>query len=344
MKKILIVGPLFYGYSKSVAKAFEKEGFVVELFDDWREGAIENFWEKIVFNLASDKEAFFNKKYEKYNSKIRHKYTGFKPDMVFVIRGAILTEATLKFMKKSRLVLWMMDSIFVVKRTLENIALYDHVFLFEKEDILVLKEQYNIESYFLPLALDESVYFPVPATEKPIDILFVGNLYETRKVLLNKIIKRFPDINFKIYGQYFSKLRNIKRYFFRKDKKYYTNSTVSPSELNALYSKTKICLNIHHNQSVYGVNQRFFEICGAATLQVCDRHGFITDNFKHDEIFLYDTDAELFETIEKILSSYDKFTYKADLAYKEVINHHTFHKRIQYFLQTINPLSDELEN
>ncbi len=336
MKKILIVGPLFYGYSKSVARAFEKEDFIVEIYDQWKEGAVENFGEKISYNLAKDKEIFFNKKYEKYNDNIRKKYALVKPDMVFIIRGAIITKETLLFMKRSRLVLWMMDSIFTVSRTLENIALYDHVFLFEKEDVPVLKEKYNIDGYFLPLALDESVYFPVPTAKKVIDILFVGNLYEKRIALLNKLIERFPDTNFKIYGQYFSKLRNIKRYLFRKDKKYYTNSTVLPSELNVLYSKTKICLNIHHSQSVYGVNQRFFEVCGAGVLQVCDRHGFITDNFKNEEILLYDNEDELFKIIEEALENYDRDTDKVTRAYDEVINHHTFQKRIQYILQTIN--------
>jgi len=341
MKKILIVGPLFYGYSKSVARAFEKHGFMVKIFDEWTEGAVDNFREKIIYNFSKDKTAFFNKKYEQFNKKIKKSYAAFKPDIVFIIRGAILTEETLLFMKSSRLVLWMMDSVFTVDNTLRNIALYDHVFLFEKEDIRPLKEQYNIEGHFLPLALDESVYFPIPSDEKPIDILFVGNLYEKRVALFNKIIERFPGVNFKIYGIYFSKLRNLKRYLFRKDKKYYTNSTIAPSVLNELYSKTKICLNIHHSQSVYGVNQRFFEVCGAGTLQVCDRHGFITDNFKNNEVVIYDTDEELFEQIRDILDNYDRYLDKIDMAYEQVTSQHTFDKRVKYILETINTDSHE---
>ena len=331
---------MFYGYSKSVAKAFEKENFEVEIYDQWKEGTIENFGEKINFNLSRDKEAFFDKKYEKYNIRIRDKYDAVKPEIVFIIRGAILTKETLLFMKKSKLVLWMMDSIFTVKRTLENIALYDHVFLFEKEDIPLLKEQYNIESYFLPLALDESVYFPLPAAEKTIDILFVGNLYEKRKILLNKVIERFPHRNIKIYGDYFSKLRNIRRHLFRKDKKYYTNSKVSPSELNQLYSKTKICLNIHHSQSLYGVNQRFFEIAGAGALQVCDRHGFITDNFNSNEIVIFDSDEDLFRIISNVLSEYESFKPQIKKVYEKVTGYHTFHERIKFILKSINYRAD----
>lgn len=336
MKKILITGPSFYEYSKSVATAFEKEGFTVDVFDEWIEGTIENFQEKITYHLTKDKEAFFNKKYEHFNKRLRDKYTAFKPDIVFIIRGAILTEESLLFMNSSRLVLWMMDSIFLVKNTLKNIALYDQVFLFEKEDIPLLKERHNIDGCFLPLALDESVYFPIPSTEKPIDILFVGNLYPKRIALLNKVIEQFPAINIKIYGHYFSKLRNIGRYLFRKDKKYYINAFVTPSQLNQLYSKSKICLNIHHSQSVYGVNQRFFEISGAGALQVCDSHGFIRDNFTDEEILIYETEEELYEIIRNVLSGYNKYRNNIENAYKKVTTDHTFRNRAQYILRTID--------
>lgn len=341
MKKVFVVGPLFYGYSRSVASAFEKEGFAVDVYDDWKEGTIETLSEKLTYNITKNKETFFKKKYEKYDAKIKNQYNACKPDMVFIIRGAVLTRETLLFMKKSKLVLWMMDSVFTVKSTLENIDLYDHVFLFEKEDMPVLKKQKNVQAHFLPLALDETVYYPIPSSDKPIDILFVGNLYEKRQVLLNKIIEQFPDRNIKIYGDYFSKLRNVKRYLFRKDKKYYTNSKVTPDELNVLYSKTKICLNIHHSQSVYGVNQRFFEVCGSKVLQICDRHGFITDNFKNKEVLIYDTAQQLFDIINDVLSNYDSYKNKINMAFTEVINHHTFQKRIQYILQTINYATNE---
>ena len=70
MKKILIVGPLFYGYSKSVAEAFEHHGFTVDLFDEWTEGAVDNFREKIVYNASRDKKKFFDNKKQEFLLKI----------------------------------------------------------------------------------------------------------------------------------------------------------------------------------------------------------------------------------------------------------------------------------
>lgn len=72
-----------------------------------------------------------------------------------------------------------MDSIFQVKRAYENIKLYDCRFMFEKTDVEKLKKE-GIDSFFLPLALDESVYFPIKNQEKDIDLLFIGNLNSKR--------------------------------------------------------------------------------------------------------------------------------------------------------------------
>jgi len=93
-------------------------------------------------------------------------------------------------------------------------------------------------------------------------MLMLAIFYEKSVALYNWITGRFPGINFKIYGIYFSKLRNLKRYIFRKYKKYYSNAGLTSSVLNELYSKTRICMNFHHNQLAYGVNQRFLTPAG----------------------------------------------------------------------------------
>lgn len=336
MKSVLVIGPLFYDYSKSVGRAFEQHGFKVEVYDSWMEGISNNLIEKVRYYSTANKEKFLENLYEKFNKEIKEIYDRMQPDLVFIIRGAILTAETLNYMKSSKLQLWMMDSIFRAKNTLKNVALYDHVFLFEKEDILPLKEQHGVDGIFLPLALDESVYFPIETDSKPIDLLFTGWLYPNRIALLKKIIKRFPDKNIQIYGFYFSKLRNPFRHWFRNDKKHFTNASVTPAELNVLYSQSKVCLNIHHSQSQYGVNQRFFEICGARSLQICDSHGFITDNFKSNEVLIYNTENELFDLIESAFNDYNSFASNVESSYNSVKSHHTFKSRIKFVLATIS--------
>ena len=328
MKKALIIGPLFFGYSKSVTRAFGQAGYEVATME-WVEGGVENIKEKIGFNLAADKHTFFEKKELAFNRKVVEKYHVFKPDIVFVIRGSVLNRETLLVMQRSVMILWMMDSIFLVEKTLRNIDMYKHIFLFERQDIPALKQQYNIDAHFLPLALDESVYYPVENKHKPIDILFVGALYEDRIKLLRKIAEQFKDKNIKIYGIYFSKLRNLKRFFFRKDKKIFVNKTMQPDQLNIKYSEAKLCINIHHKQSVYGVNQRFFELSGAKALQLCDRRGFIEDNFTADQVLLYDSEEHLFVLLQKILADHLAYEKMKNNIYDEVLAKHTFLYRIK---------------
>jgi len=332
MKKILIAGPRFFGYSKSVADAFKQANYQVTVME-WVEGGIENIREKIEFNLAVDKQKFFEKKELTFNRKLIKQYNQLKPDIVFVIRGSVIKRAALEYMQDAVLILWMMDSIFLVEKTLKNISLYNHVFLFEREEIRLLKAKCNIDGYFLPLALDPTVYYPIESKHKPIDILFVGALYEDRIKLFRKLTERFADKKIRIYGVYFSKLRNLKRYIFRKDKKTFTNKTLKPAALNIKYSEAKICINMHHSQSVYGVNQRFFELSGAKALQICDRRGFIEDNFTNEQVMLYSSEDELFELIEKALPNYENYQQMKTAVYNEVVSKHTFSCRIKEVLK-----------
>ena len=166
-------------------------------------------------------------------------------------------------------------------------------------------------------------------------MLFVGALYPNRVALLNKIIKQFPDKNIKIYGNLFSTWRKPLKFFFRKDKHIYINKNVQPTELNKLYARAKICLNIHHSQSVDGVNQRFFETLGAGALQVCDYKTFIGDNFSDGDLVWYKNEEELFSNLNHAFANTIALNYIQNSGYLKVKANHTFTKRIAYVLKIL---------
>lgn len=336
MKKVLIIGPLFYNYCKSIGNAFEKLNIEVSILE-WTENSIDNIQEKFQYHLQKNKDLFFEGKKKIFNEKIKTSFISFKPELIFVVRGTILDRNTLHFLKESGslIFLWMMDSIYLTGDTLKNVRYYDHIFLFEKNEVEKLQEEFSVKSSFLPLALDEHVYFPINNKKKSIDILFVGALYPDRIAILKKIIDFFPGKNIKIYGTYFSKLRDIKRFLFRRDKQYFTNKTVQPQILNELYSKSKICINIHHSQSVYGVNQRFFELIGSKTLQITDKRTFIVDEFRNNEIIIYDNPDELIELLKINLKDNHDHTIIIDKAYEKVIAEHTFGARVREIIKFI---------
>ena len=335
-KKVLVIGPDFYGYSKSVKKAFQKLGYKTDIII-YRKSYDDTLFTRVRLRFESilKMNYYKNMVINQENQLILKKYLEFKPEVIMVIRGDILTKKTLKKMKDSIIILWMMDSIFGVKETYMNIDLYDYRFMFEKTDVCKLKSE-GIDSYFLPLALDESIYFPSEKENKDIDLLFVGNLDFKRESLLVNLIEAFPGLNIQIYGGYIGFIISKRhfKYYFKGYKKYFRNKELSPSEVNKLYSKTKIAINIHDNQSKYGCNPRFFEILGTKTFQLVDNNKFIDEYFS-DKVVTYTSYKDLNNKIKKYINNENIRASIAEQCYQEVINNHTFLQRVKYILTKI---------
>ena len=333
-KKVLVIGPEFFGYYLSVEKAFKQLGYTTQSVSYITQ--VENKWERIVYHFSGDKEAFFEKKRRVFNNKVLSLYKEFRPDIVFIIQGSEIYSETVEKMKEAKKILWMMDSIFRNKRGYALRKIVDYIFVFERTDVDKLLENENIVSHFLPLALDEAVYYPYTNRKDEIDILFVGALYDNRVVLLERIYQEFKDYNMKVYGHYYSPFRRPLYHFFRRNKNVFLNKNISPAFVNELYNRSKICINIHHNQNKYGVNQRFFEISSSKSFQLVDRNGYITENFGSDEIATYNSEDELIEIIRSVLHGQINTKAFAEKAHKKVLTNHTFRRRMEYVMALVN--------
>jgi len=334
-KKVLIIGTKYWGYAKSIEKTFQKLGYITDII------STQNIYSDSLLKRAKNRyKLLFNPEYYenlfKVNQFILKKYKIFKPEIVMVIKGDMLTEDTIKKMKNSKIILWLMDSIFQVKRAYKNIKLYDYKFMFEKTDVEKLKKE-GIDSFFLPLALDYSVYFPIENQEKDIDLLFVGNLDSKRQVILENLIEDFPKLNMQIYGGYVGLIPSKRhfKYYFKGYKRYFKNKNIAPSEVNKLYSRAKIAINIHKEQSKYGCNQRFFEILGTKTFQLVDANKFIDDHFS-DKVVSYVSYKDLKNKIKKYIDNENLRASISEKGYQEVIKNHTFTQRVKYALNKIN--------
>jgi len=333
VKKVLVIGPDFFRYNESVGRAFSNLGFMVETISFGEIYTPINIKNKILYNLAVNKQKFIHKNQVALNNQILNKYNIFNPDLVFIIKGNKVFDKTLKAMKKSIKVLWMMDSIYVYPESYSKLKYFNHLFMFEKTDVDRLAEE-GIKAYFLPLALDEATYYPFEKFLQDIDISFIGNIFPKRMEILQKLIEEFPDKNLKFYGRYIYPSKNLFQFMFRKQRQYFSNRNVSPDEANQIYNRSKICINIHHNQSKFGVNQRFFEILGANTLQIVDNNPFILEYFTDNEIVTYSTVEELIELCKRYL---DEPPIKAiQKGHEKILKEHTFTKRIESILEVID--------
>ncbi len=343
MDKVLIISSPFFDYQKSVGRAFEELGYEVriETYDE----PIHPFkgllrWRHKLASQAR-KEVLRQRSRERYDTYIRSVFEEFTPDIVFSYNGTILLDATLDwFRQRSKVILWMYDSVLRKDREMcrNHIDHADAVFCFEKKDVDYY-DSIGKKAFFLPLACDTTIYYPpenpLGWDEKEIDILFVGTIYTSphRAKILKEIVSHYPDRKIVVYGHYKPYFKNPIKWFFREKRNIFKNRNILPEEVNALFARTKIALNIHHKQTSFGANQRVFEASGAGAYQICDRNPFIESLFPNGEAGLYRNEEELFALIDDALAN-----DKSDCAlkgYNIIISSHTFKVRVEEMLRTI---------
>src|SRR5574344_228802 len=135
MQKVLIISSPFFDYQISVGHVFEELGYEVriETYDE----PVHPFkgllrWQH---KLALNKEKLRQKNREKYNHYIRSCYDEYSPDLIFIYNGNILLDDTLDyFRQKSKIILWMYDSVLRNDRNLcvKHIDHVDAFFCFER--------------------------------------------------------------------------------------------------------------------------------------------------------------------------------------------------------------------
>lgn len=337
MPKVLIISTPFFGYQESVGRAFSALGYevMIETYDEpihpfkgllrWRH------------KLARDKERLRAQSRARYDLYIKNVYDAYQPDIVFSYNGTILLDERLDyFRQKSKVILWMYDSVLRPDR--ERCKLHidhaDAVFCFEQKDVDYYASV-GKKAYFLPLACDTSVYYPIAGKPKDIDILFVATIYTSPKriAFLHSLVKRFPEAKILIYGAYKPYFKNPVKWLFREKRHIYKNVNIPPDKVNELFSRSRVALNIHHAQTFCGANQRLFEACGAGAYQVCDYNPYIASLFANGEVGLYRTEEEMLQKVDYALRH--DMAEQASAAHAIIMNGHTFEKRVEEMLRII---------
>jgi len=330
-KKVLIVGPKFFNYNQSIQSCFIKLGF--EAMVRGYETLTSNVTKKVINKLfyISNCTKFTEYEIKKFNYGLIQDYLKFKPDIVLVIKGEILFASTLQAMSDCLRICWMQDSIFRFQQCMNNVQNYDKLFLFEKTDVDKL-ESIGIKSEFLPMAFDDTIYFPVNHN-KDIDILFIGTLKGDRIKLLKTLIKCLPNLNIQIYGKYLPVLDFYKtyKYFTQKEYMHFKNINVCPVDSNILYSRTKIALNIHISQSSFGCNPRVYEILGSRTFQLVDYNPFIAKEFG-GMLSTYKSPDEMIQNIRYYIKNDKEREQIASLGYNKVSQSDRFIDRVSTLL------------
>jgi len=331
LKKVLLIGPSCFNYNQSIASAFDPDQFEVKVIDYEEQFGQINIQNKISYFFSKNRIATTEKLISRLNKYIISAYNRYHPDIVLIIKGDTIFEETVLSMRLSKNILWMLDGIFYNPRSLELADKMDAVFLFEKTEVERVKK-INRNTFYLPSAFDQKIFKKLPL-KKDIDILFIGTLHASRIKLFEKLHNKFPDLNIKVYYRRFRFYKTPLKYLKSLKEKVFINRFVTPFEANILYNRAKICLNIHHKQSVYGINPRFFEILGANALQLVDHKPFIDEYFSDYPIRAYKTEEELFEMIPQQFNK--NIQQDNQKLFEAVGKYHTYRNRVEYMLDKI---------
>ncbi|MBP8851232.1 MAG: glycosyltransferase [Breznakibacter sp.] len=334
MSKVLIIGPNFYNFCTAVARAFNTHGW--EVFVEKYDNPIHPYTTSMKwrYKFACDKPKMRDKSLARYQTYIIERFNEVKPDLVFLLNGDWLTIQTIDlFRQTARVACWLFDRLYNLPNSVDHINHINHMFCYDQEDVFLLAQTGKKVS-FLPQACDTTIYVPQYKI-KDIDILFVGNLYKSRRrrAYVKVVVKAFPNKIIRVIGEYKPWYKNPLKCLFRESRSIYLNKNVPEILVNDYYNRAKVVLNIHNEQQQNGANPKVFEISGSGAYQICDSNPYIKSLYPNGEIGLYNNEQELIDLIEDGLTT-DK-TNQTEKAYQFIVSNHTFEKRVEQMLDIL---------
>lgn len=213
---------------------------------------------------------------------------------------------------KTKQVVWFVDTIFERDDLTAYYPHFDKIYVYEKQDVLFLRDNYNLEGEYVPVGFNDA-YANTPVNKEKTykyDVVFVGELHNRRVRLLNEVKKASLH-----YGW---KLKVImpwyeKRYFYKNillwlkypklvnamDKRF-----IDSSDVAHLYAQSKIGLNIH-NERAKSCNPRTFEIMATGTFCLIDSRDDYDDIVVGRDLdaYTFDDAADCIEKIKLYLAN-----------------------------------------
>lgn len=331
MPSVLLIAPNFHYFAASIACAFEQMGY--SIYCEKYDTPIHPYtrWNRLRYKLGN-KAALREQSRQNYKAHILQIFNKLQPDLVFIVNGDMLLPDVVQTMHQSaKVAIWLFDSIRRLPTALPNLQFAHKVFCYEQTDIDYLKNEQNIEALFLPQAADTALYHSLPV-EKDLDIVFAGDLWQSRKrkQLIQAVVSHYADRKIRVWGIYKPWYKGLWQWLTRERRDVYTNRNASAEQLNLDYNRAKVVLNIHHEQQEDGANPKVFEIYASGAYQICDANPYIETLFPNGEVGLYHNEQELFALIDYALTH--DMSAQAQTAREQVVRNHTFTQRVETVL------------
>lgn len=335
MKPILILaqeaGGIPFGLKRAFCKL--KREVILELYDE------EVFFRKInlvkrVYHRLFDRgyqkkiKDLFNKRFTIYSEQIKN--GDFS--LILVMRGNKLSKNNLEVLRKRKTLLfsYLYDPLKESPIQKECADLADYVLCVDREDL----RTYEGKSFWLPLGYDDEIFYP-GQKEKDIDVFFfgsIGNRYSKRRDFLkdlgkSKISKHFNCVFIGTTGF------RERDFFIRHGNVKWLAKRVPPTLLAEYLRRSKICVNIHRDDSLSIVNPSFFMIAGSRCCQLAEKRDslrfFMEPNRDYLEFQNYEEALDLIEIVLKNRGLMEEISNNGFLKAKN----HTLTKRAEFIIK-----------
>ena len=324
-----------------IKQALLKMGHQVELFD-YRKVAYGCFYFSFFKNSMLRRIALKilqKEAIKRMNIKLINSIKSFKPDVIIVQKGEIIYPETIREIKKiskAKMVVWHADSPFSVLTSSSNIIgsfqEYDVCFVFDPYYILEMIRAGAKQAEYLPFGCDSEVHRTISLTmEEKLkygsDVVFIGNCQKTNQ-RRTEIVRSLTDFNLKIWGGSWKSAGDAKL------SKCIMSNSVYGEEMVKILNASKIAINIHHGQSITGVNMRTFETPACGCLLITDELPELTNFFEcSEEVVCYKDISDLRKKIIYYLKCFNEREMIAKKGQNKAHSEHTYVNRMEKLIK-----------
>lgn len=284
-KRILIIGPKFFGFENTISDEMRRRGASVEwLYENMTDANV--IYRAIPAIFRSLKKSFAERYYSKRLQKISKTF-----DIVLVIRGEYLSRNTVDFLRAQNpgclFYMYLWDGVVHNPNSLSIASFFDRVLTFDMVDA----QQYGWQ--YCPLFYTEE---SEAVRERDIDISYICTLHSQRAKIYFRLKELAKKKGYRIFTNLFmNRIYFMRRRYIHRDKAYtgiplkdVKHTPFPMDELNTIYHRSKVVLDyVHPGQN--GFTMRTIESIGHRC-KLATNHERVKqyDFYDEDNVYIYD--------------------------------------------------------
>lgn len=295
-KKILFIGPAFFGYEREIKDELERAGNSVQWYDERPTSA------PLVKALIRFRPGLMSALSDAYFDRIIAASRGVDYDVVLVIKGEALSLERLLSLRaaqpRARFIFYVWDSLKNVKNSAPKLAHFEKVLSFDRFDVVNNERVQHLPLFYIreyaALAADGAA----PAT----DLLFLGSIHSDRYAVMQRVLAAAraaapalrPYLHFYYQSRWVFALRKLFDRHFRRIPWNHVNwHSLDKQETLAHIARSAVLVDIHHPGQT-GLTMRTIECVGARKKMITTNQDVVNyDFYRPENILVVDRAAPL---------------------------------------------------